>query len=278
MDGDAVGALDGIRLDLRNLDRAQMHARLDPALEEDMVDAVGRAQHDVGARDRLLGLRDGNDFDAERFAHLPRERVAVFRIGAEAADGRDVAHRADRHELRAGLPAGAEDGDGLGILARQIFDAEPVGGADPHALHDAVGKDRQRLAVLGREQEHQPDIAVARRRRHFFAADIVAALRPGDDVGIDADRADAEFRNDAVHRFQAVERILARGRRKTVGTRARHAAAFGELGIGLFEHGDAFRHGEQLVDVVVGQDQGHLLCTLVMAKSYRAHHNGNRPN
>ena len=30
--------------------------------------------------------------------------------------------------------------------------------------------------------------------------------------------------------------------------------------------------------VGVGQDQGHLRCTLVMAKIYRAHHNGNRPN
>ena len=140
------------------------------------------------------------------------------------------------------------------------------------------GKIASGSPVSVENKQHQPDIAVARRRRHFFAADIVAALRPGDDVGIDADRADAELRNDAVHGFQAVQRVLARGRRETVGARARHAAAFGELDIGLFEHVDAFRHGQQLVDIVVGQDQGHLRCTLVMAKSYRAHHNGNGPN
>ena len=56
------------------------------------------------------------------------------------------------------------------ILAGEIFDAEPVGGADAHALHDAVGQDRERLAVLDREQQHQADIAAVRRGRHLFAA------------------------------------------------------------------------------------------------------------
>ena len=61
------------------------------------------------------------------------------------------------------------------VLAREILDAEPVGGADAHALHDAVGQDRQRLAVLHREQQHQPDIAAVRRGRHLFAPHVVAA-------------------------------------------------------------------------------------------------------
>ena len=90
------------------------------------------------------------------------ERVAIFRVRAEAADRLDVAHRAGRHELRAGLPAGAEDADGPRVLAGEIFDAETVGGADAHALHDAVGQDRQRLAGLHREQQHQSDIAIVR--------------------------------------------------------------------------------------------------------------------
>ena len=64
----------------------------------------------------------------------------------------------------------------LGVLAREILDAEPVGGADAHALHHAVGHDRERLAVVDREQQHQADPAVAGRRRHLLAHDRVAAL------------------------------------------------------------------------------------------------------
>jgi len=63
--------------------------------------------------------------NATRFSGLgEKQRMAVM-----------SAHRADRHELRAGLPAGAEKRDGLGIFSRQIFDAEAVGGATRHALH-----------------------------------------------------------------------------------------------------------------------------------------------
>ena len=109
------------------------------------------------------GCATGHDFDAERGAHARCRSLAVLGIGAEAADALDIAHRADSHELRAGLPAGAEDPTELRVLAREIFDAEPVGGADPHALHDAIGQDRERLAVSDREQEHEPDIAAVRR-------------------------------------------------------------------------------------------------------------------
>ncbi len=145
----------------------------------------------------------------------------------------------------------------LGVLAGEIFDAEPIGGADPHALHHAVGQDRERLAALHREQQHQSDIAIVGRGRHLFAPHIVAALGPGDDVGIDAHGADAELRGHAVHGFEAVERIRPRGRCEAIGPRARDAASFGQLGIGLFHHLDAVAHRQQLLDVVVGEDQGH---------------------
>jgi hypothetical protein len=53
--------------------------------------------------------------------------------------------------LKQRMPAGAEDADGLCVRAGEVLDAEPVGGADPHALHDAVRQDGERLAVLHRE-------------------------------------------------------------------------------------------------------------------------------
>ena len=62
--------------------------------------------------------------------------------------------------------------------------------------------------------------------------------------------------------LQAVERVGARGRREAVGARARDAAPFRQFDIGLFHHIDAFAHRQQLLDIVVGQDQGHMRCGL----------------
>ena len=152
----------------------------------------------------------------------------------------------------------------LRILAGQMPDAEAVGRADADALHDAVGQDRERLAVLHREQQHQSDVAVVGRRRHLLAPQIVAALGPGDDVGIDAHRADAELRRHAVHRLQAVERIGACGRREAVGARARHAASLRQLDVGVFHDVDAVVHRQDFGDIVVRQDEGHgLTCAQV---------------
>src|SRR5262249_7517586 len=91
---DAVGALDGLDLDFRPFDRAQMHPGLDPALEKDVVDGIGGAHDDVGALDRLLRLADGYDVHAKPRAHGRREAFAALRIGAETADRLDVAHGA----------------------------------------------------------------------------------------------------------------------------------------------------------------------------------------
>src|SRR5262245_40837785 len=123
MNDNAVGALDGLDLDFRPFDRAQMHPALDPAFEKNVIDGIGRAHDDVGTLDRLLRQADGNDFDAEHRCHGGGEGFAALRIGAEAMDGRDVAHRAGRHELRTRLPAGAENADALRILAGEVLDA-----------------------------------------------------------------------------------------------------------------------------------------------------------
>ena len=252
MQRDAVGALERLHLDLRLLDRAQVDAPYHPALEENVVETVAGAHHDIGAVDGVLRLRDRRDLDAERVAHLRGKSLPMFRIGTEAADQFDLAHRASRHELRPRLPAGAENADRARILAREIFDAEAVGGADPHALHDAVRHDRQRLAVLGREQEHQPGIAGARRGGDLLAPHVVALLRERHDVGIDADGADAELGDHAVHRLEAVDRVRPRGGRDAVRAGARDAAPFRQFDIGLLHDRDAVGHGQERLDIVVG--------------------------
>src|SRR5438876_8998902 len=106
MDDDAVGALDCGDLDLWALDRAQVHTGLDPALEEDVIDGIGGAHHNVGAGDRLFRVRYRSDVDAEQRAHARGEGLPVFRVGAETTDRPDVAHGAGGHELRTRLPAG----------------------------------------------------------------------------------------------------------------------------------------------------------------------------
>ncbi len=48
------------------------------------------------------------------------------------------------------------------VVPRQVLGGDRVGGADPHALHHPVGADRKRRAVMGAEQQHEPDIAPIR--------------------------------------------------------------------------------------------------------------------
>jgi hypothetical protein len=180
----------------------------------------------------------------------------MLAIGAEAADGLDLAHRANRRELRAGLPARAQNADRLRLFAGEIFDAEAVRRADADALHDAVRKDRERLAILDGEQEHETDITATRRRRHLDATHAAATLGPGHDIGIDADRADAEFRHHAVHRFEAVDRVACR-RNQAIRAHPAHAAALAQFDIGVLQHIDAFAHRQELGHVVIGKNECH---------------------
>ena len=64
MQHDAIGALERLDLDLGLLDRAQVHPRDQPALEEDIVQTVAGAHDNVGAVDGLLRLCHRRDFDA----------------------------------------------------------------------------------------------------------------------------------------------------------------------------------------------------------------------
>src|SRR5262245_60950723 len=113
----ALTSISGRLIELRCTPRSIQRSK------KNVIDGIGRAHDDVGTLDRLLQQADGNDFDAEHRGHGGGEGFAALRIGAEAMDGRDVAHRAGRHELRTRLPAGAENADALRILAGEVLDA-----------------------------------------------------------------------------------------------------------------------------------------------------------
>src|SRR4029079_781129 len=103
-----------------------------------------------------------HNLDAEPLGHLARERFAASGIRAVTADALDWPNRRDRRRLPARLPAGADHRRHPRILAGEILRGQPAGGGDPHALDDAVGIDRQRLARLDAEQQHKPDITFTR--------------------------------------------------------------------------------------------------------------------
>jgi len=75
--------------------------------------------------------------------------------------------------------------------------------------------------------------------------------------GIAQGATDAELRRHAVHGFEAVERVRPRRRREAVGTGARDPAPLRQFDVSLCHDLDAFGHGQELLDVIVGQDQGH---------------------
>ena len=137
MQHDAVGALECFHFDFGLLDRAHVHARLEPAFKEDRVETVARTHRYIGAADRFFRLADRLHFYAQHRTHLLRKRFATGLGRAETANRFDIAHGARGHQLCARLPAGAENADRARILARQIFHSKPIGSPDPHALHDA---------------------------------------------------------------------------------------------------------------------------------------------
>ena len=125
--------------------------------------------------------------------HRARERLAPFTMWAVATYPFDIANRADRHRLRAGLPTCAEQGDLTRVGRSQKFRREPACRAGPHALRHAVGIDRERFAGVRAEQQDQTDIAVIRRRWHFDASRARGRNRPRQNIGSDAHRANAEI-------------------------------------------------------------------------------------
>ena len=87
--------------------------------------------------------------------------------------------------------------------------------------------------------------------------------RPGEDVGIDADGADTEFRRHAGHRQQRIEAVVARRRRQNLRTDAAGAAVLPELAIGVLHRLDAAFHIEHRLDIVIRQQQHQAVTCLL---------------
>ena len=102
-----------------------VHAGLDPRAKK----MLSRLVAHIAMSAPLMassGWSTGAHLDAEHLGHLRREASRFSRVGAEAADLLDVAHGAGRHELRARLPAGAEDADRLGFLRARYLMPRPL--------------------------------------------------------------------------------------------------------------------------------------------------------
>ena len=265
MDHGNIGTVDGAGIDFESLDRAEVHTRFDGIVEENGIDRTGRAHHDICAFYRILRAVHRNHLNTQCRRHLFREGFAVCLVRAEATDIFNIAHGAYRHELRSRLPTGTDDPDAARILARQIFHAQSIGGAHTDALHDAVREYRQGLAGLARKQQHQSHITLARRARHFHAADLSAFAGIGDKIGIDADRADTQSRYNAVHGFQAVKRTGLLRCDNRIGAGSCNAGAIGQLQIGLLQHIDALTYRKKLLDIIVRKNKRHACTPLEMA-------------
>src|SRR6185369_16913015 len=90
---------------------------------------------------------------------------------------------------------------------------------DAHALHDAVGKHRQRFTRHRREQHHDTDVFVAGRRGNFRLNHAVTLLIPADDVRVHAHGHERWIVQTRFHRLESVYSRLARGWENEIRTR-----------------------------------------------------------
>ncbi len=152
-----IGRSDHTRVKLETRQTADVHPRFQPLLREHWLQTVGRAHNDVTLRNRFACGRNRDDLDTQFCLHLPRECFAPFATWAVAPNSLDAADGADRHRLSARLPACAEKGDIASVIPRQKLRRQPARRAGAHALHNAVGINRQaarrcayRKAIPGR--------------------------------------------------------------------------------------------------------------------------------
>ncbi|MBF8254804.1 MAG: hypothetical protein HW373_1499 [Deltaproteobacteria bacterium] len=98
---------------------------------KDGVHGRSRGHDDVATSHGLVGSLHGAYVDGKLFRHLLGELPPVLRGRTVDSDFVDIARQKNRFQMRAGLPAGAEQPEDVGILSRQIFDADAAGGPDP---------------------------------------------------------------------------------------------------------------------------------------------------
>ena len=215
---------------------------------------IGGGDQDVGAFHRLFGRIHGANIQIERFAIMLGEAPAVFRRRAEDPDLFEAPHGRDRFELAARLETGAEQPKHLGVFAREIFRRHAAGRADAGALHHAVIHHRQKLARVGRKQQHLAVVAAARfGEMQLHPARQAVDDGAGDDVGIQPDRRDAGRGPASRHGFQIVDGAFARIRHDRVLARNVDRILIAEIAERRLDCQDALWHGEKRLDVFIGK-------------------------
>src|SRR5262249_5709316 len=195
-----VAALHHARPDLTGAHTCDVRPLLQPfRLVEDGARRIGAGGDDVRAAHDRLGAVDRFPPDVELPRHLARVGFAVRLGRAVNLYFRYLPYLVESLQIGARHSAGAEDADDARVGAREVFRAEPGARADAHVLEHAVVDDRERLPVSHAEDH---DEAAVRARLHailFFGH----AVAPVDDVGLHADREDADLAARALHRAPA---------------------------------------------------------------------------
>ena len=110
--------------------------------------------------------------------------------------------------MAARLPSRAENSQNRSIVPRHLARRESTRGRDPHALNDAVWKNRQWLARFRREKKNQANPLFPGRRGDFRLHDCSRTSFPMDDVRVETQRHDLPFRKSTFHRLENVEAVL----------------------------------------------------------------------
>ena len=166
---------------------------------------------------------------------------------ANVADAGEGFQKGPRHAAR------AQHADDMGILARQILDADPRAAADPHMLDVTVIDKGQRLAVPGAHQ-HDDAAPGAGFDTVFFFGPVAAFVGgPVHHVRLHADREETVI--GALHRAPAPVTVLTVARHVHVDAGPVNRTARGQFPEGLFLRGDAVLHGEDFGDDFIIDDQ-----------------------
>ena len=216
---------------------------------------IGRRGEDIGTVGRFLGGRHRLHLDSELITISLCKGVAIFLGRAEHLDEVELAHRGHGLDLAGRLPAGAEQAQYLGILAREVLGRDPGRAADAGLLDVAVVEHGEQLAGLGREQEHEPVVAVALGDGNLDAPGRAVDLGPVNHVGVEPERGHARRRQAARHGLERVDRLGARVRHDAVLARHVHGVLIAEVTVGGLQRRHARRHLQKALDILVGDDQ-----------------------
>src|SRR5581483_2550532 len=252
LDGN-VAALHHARADLARAHARDVRAVFEPVrLVEDDARRIGAGGDDVrAAHDRLRAV-DGFHADVELPGHLARVGLAVGLRRAVNLYFRYLPYLVESLQIRSRHAAGTEDADDARLGARQVLRAEPGACADAHVLEHAVVDDRERLAVAHAEDHDEAAVCAGLHAIFFFGH----AVGPVDDVGLHADREDADLAARALHRAPAVVAVGALRRHPDIHARTVDRVAFQKIVVAGLQRFEAAFHVEQLLDILV-VDQQH---------------------